>query len=301
VIGRRLELADAAALKPFFDTQPYPLAVYSLLSILAWRRADGYDVSYAVVDGSVVFAAEGAEGRHLALPVGPRAPSLRELRAVAERLGFGEYWYVPGEYLAAFPVDEVRASFEVRERPEWGEYVFLTEDLAELRGRRLAAKRNLIHQFEKAYVEIGRASAGPILAEDVEDCAAFLEAWCEERGCEDADRQPLACERRAAETALREMHELGAEGVSVRADGKIVGFGIGYRVTDGLGALHFEKAFASIKGLYQYLDRECARRMFQGRFERVSKESDMGLPGLAQSKQSYGPLSKTAAFALSLR
>jgi len=301
VTGRPLGLGDAAALEPFFRAQRYPLAVYSLLSIMAWRRADGLEVSYAVHDDLLVLAAEGAGSRHLALPIGARTPSLRELRAVAKRMGFAEYWYVPGDYLAAFPEDEVRAEFEVAERPEWGEYTFLTEDLAELRGRRLAAKRNLIHQFEKVYVGTGRAAVGPILGEDVDDCAAFLEAWCVERGCADADRQPLACERLAAETALREMHELRAEGVAIRVDGRVVGFGIGHRVTDGLAALHFEKAFASIKGLYQYLDRECARRLFQGRFERVTKESDMGLPGLAQSKQSYGPSSKATAFALSLR
>jgi hypothetical protein len=301
VIGRPLALADAAALKPFFDAQRYPLAVYSLLSVMAWRRADEFEVSFVVLDDLLVIAAEGAQTRHLALPIGPRAPSLRELRRLAERLGFGEYWYVPRDYLAAFPDAEVRAEFEVRERKEWGEYVFLAEDLARLKGRKLAAKRNLIHQFESVYVETGRASQGPLRPEDVGECAAFLEAWCEERGCEDGDHQPLACEKRAAGAALREMHELGAEGVAIRIDGVVVGFGIGHRVTDELAALHFEKAFASIKGLYQYLDRECARRLFSGRFELVTKESDMGLPGLARSKQSYDPLSKTAVFALSLR
>ena len=301
MIGRPLELADAAVLKPFFAAQRYPLAVYSLLSVMAWRRADGLEVSYAVVDDLLVLAAEGAAGRSISLPIGPREPSVRELRRLAERFGVDEVWYVPRDYLAARGDDEVRAEFEVRERPEWGEYTFLTEDLAELKGRKLAAKRNLIHQFEKAYVETGRAATGSIRPEDVEECAAFLEAWCEERGCEDAGQQPLACERRAAQTALREMHELGAEGVAIRVDGRVVGFGIGYRVADGLAALHFEKAFASIKGLYQVLDRECARRLFRGRFERVTKEGDLGLPGLEQSKRSYGPLFKTAAFSLSLR
>ena len=97
------------------------------------------------------------------------------------------------------------------------------------------------------------------------------------------------------------MHALGADGVLVRVDGRVVGFGIGYRVTDALGALHFEKAFASIKGLYQYLDRECAQRLFRDRFERVTKESDMGLPGLAHAKQSYGPVEMIPCCSLTLR
>lgn len=301
MIGRPLELADAAALRPFFDAQRYPLAAYSLLSVMAWRRADGFEVSFTVDDGRLVIAAESAEGRHLGLPISGRAPTVADLRVLSERLGVREYWYVPGDLLEALPADELRAAFDVRARPEWGEYVFLTEDLAELGGRKLAAKRNLIHQFERSHVETGRAVTGPIRPEDVTECVAFLEAWCEERGCDGAGKDPLSCERRAAETALGEMHALGVEGVAIRVDGRVVGFGIGCRVMDGLAALHFEKASASVKGLYQYLDRECARRLFQGRYERVTKESDMGLPGLARSKQSYGPLSKTAAFSLSLR
>ena len=259
---RRLELAEAPALAPFFRAQRYPLAVYSLLSVMAWRRADGFEVSYEILDDLLVLTAEGAGGRHLALPIGARTPTVPELRAVSERTGCAEYWYAPAEYLASLPEDELRAAFAVAERPEWGEYTFLAEDLAELKGRRLAAKRNLIHQFEKVYVSEGRAAAGPISRADVDECAEFLEAWCVERGCEDAGLQPLECERRAARTALGEMHELGAEGVAVRVDGRVVGFGIGYRVT---------------------------------------KEGDMGLPGLEQSKRSYGPLFKTAAFSLSLR
>jgi hypothetical protein len=298
---RPLELGDAETLRPFFAAQRYPLAAYSLLSVMAWRRADELEVSWAIAGDSLVIGAEGTPGRYLALPIGARAPSVLELRDLAVRLGFSEYWYVPGDLLAALPAAELDAEFVARERPEWGEYVFRAEALAELKGRRLAAKRNLVRQFEKTHVETGRAAVGPIRPSDVGECTAFLDAWCAERGCAEADRQPLECERRAAEAALAEMHALGAEGVVARVDGRVAGFGIGYRVTAGLAALHFEKAFASIKGLYQYLDRECARRLFQGRYELVSKESDMGLPGLAQAKRSYDPLSKTAVFALSLR
>jgi len=296
-----LEPEHAAAIAPFFAAQRYPLAAYSLLSVFAWRRADGFAVTFEVAGDLLLIAAEREDGRHLALPIGGRVPAPGELRAIAERRGFAEYWYVPGEYLAAFGRDAVAAEFAIRERPEWSEYVFAAEELAELKGRRLAPKRNLIHQFEKRHVETGRAAVGPIRREDVAECVAFLAEWCAERGCTGEGFQPLECERRAAEEALRRMHDLDGEGVLVRVDGRVVGFGIGYPVAPGLAALHFEKAFAAIKGLYQYLDRECARRLFRGRFERVTKESDMGLPGLAQAKRSYGPIATAACCSLSLR
>ena len=38
-------------------------------------------------------------------------------------------------------------------------------------------------------------------------------------------------------------------------------FGIGSRLRADMGNLNFEKAFPHVKGLYQFLDRECARRL----------------------------------------
>jgi len=63
---------------------------------------------------------------------------------------------------------------------------------------------------------------------------------------------------------------------------------------------HFEKAFSGIKGLYQFLDNECAKRLFS-EFQYINKESDMNLPNLAESKQSYNPVLRVRSFALILR
>lgn len=67
-----------------------------------------------------------------------------------------------------------------------------------------------------------------------------------------------------------------------------------------MATLNFEKAFSGIKGLYQYLDNECAKKLFKG-FRYINKESDMNLPNLAEAKQSYHPLFRVKSFSLTLR
>ncbi|RPJ82238.1 MAG: DUF2156 domain-containing protein [Deltaproteobacteria bacterium] len=71
-------------------------------------------------------------------------------------------------------------------------------------------------------------------------------------------------------------------------------------MTDSIGVLHFEKAFAAINGMYQYFDRECARRLFQ-KYAYINKESDMGIPGLAKAKKSYYPVMREKAYKLVLK
>jgi len=66
-----------------------------------------------------------------------------------------------------------------------------------------------------------------------------------------------------------------------------------------LRILNIEKADAHIRGLYQFLDQECARRLFEG-VEYINKESDMGIPELASSKRSYSPVKRIRSYQLNL-
>ncbi len=63
--------------------------------------------------------------------------------------------------------------------------------------------------------------------------------------------------------------------------------------------LCFEKADADIEGIYQFLDNECAKRLFSG-YRFINKESDMGKPGLTKSKQSYHPVEIIKSYCLTL-
>ena len=131
------------------------------------------------------------------------------------------------------------------------------------------------------------------------ECLACLDVWRSERGDKDWNGL-LECERQAITKALKNFHELELQGVMIAIDGKVKGFGIGSRLRDDTWVLHFEKASDQVKGLYQYLDRECAKRLFLG-VTFLNKESDMGDPGLAKAKQSYRPAFRVKSYRLELR
>jgi uncharacterized protein len=299
-----LEIGHYERLAPFFARQPCWLSAYSLGSLIAWRNADGFVVRFTVQDDAVIVLAAHKRDEnqsHLTLPVPSLGWSPGRLARLCQETGYPHIWFVPDTYLATHGVAEVGALFAVVEQPEYEDYVFLTSDLAELKGKRYSKKRNLIAQFEREYVDFERVRVDPIEEKNIADCLVFLEEWCTERGCEDQEEEMLACEKKAFQCALSHFAPLGFAGIAVRIDGKIAGLGACSALCEEVGVLHFEKANANHKGLYQYLDRECARRLFAGRFVYINKESDMNLPGLRQAKTSYFPVQKIKSYLLTLR
>lgn len=293
---------DYPKLKYFFEQQTYRLCEYSLPSIIVWST-DEYK-PYGAVDGdTAVIGAEFVnrkEDRHLLLPVSPsREYSPEELCELAEKLKFDTYWFVPGDYIKKYGRKRVGSCFSIGEQKGFSDYVYLTSDLATLVGNKYSKKRNLIHQFEKNYLTNGNVRIEPIAASMADECIEFLEKWCLENNCDSDEAPDLACEKQAAINALKNIDKLGIRGLLLRLNGKVSAFGIASQLTADMGVLHFEKAFANIKGLYQYFDNLCAKQLLSG-YKYINKESDMNIPGLAKAKKSYRPVMIIKSYTLTL-
>ncbi len=295
--------ADYPALKPFFENQQHRLCVYSLPSLLSWTN-DEYQPFGAVDGDALIIAAEfnrQKEKRHLILPISPhRQYSPEALHALARKLEYRSYWFVTEDYLQQYESGRVEALFTIRQQEEYDDYVYRTSDLAELKGNKYSKKRNLISQFTRDYLEKDRVRMAPITPELAPDCIRFLNEWCEERGCDANQQEDLACELQAALNTIENLDVFSSQGLLLQIDGKVSAFGIGSNLTAAMGVLNFEKAFSRIKGLYQYFDNQCARRLFNG-VVFINKESDMNVPGLAKAKRSYYPVMRVKSYELVLK
>lgn len=298
-----LDISIYGRLIPYFENQAYPLSAYSLSSIIFWQD-ETFQVSYGMDGDAVVFAGEFAnrkDWRHMLLPVSPRKQySPDDLRDLARETGYSQYWCVPEAYLNKFGRKPIGKLFKILEQDGYHEYIYRKEDLVSLKGNKYAGKRNLINQFSNRYIHNGQVTFEPVRPSQLDECAEFLDAWCEERQCDMQSDENLACERRAILFCIENMGDLKAEGLLCRIDGQINAFGIVTGLTANMGVLHFEKAFARVKGLYQYFDRECARQLFN-EFEFINKEGDMEVPGLIKAKKSYHPVRLEKSYQLVLR
>ncbi len=298
-----VEVSDYTILKSFFAEHPYRLSIYSPASIIAWSNPV-HRASYAISAETLFISGEQqdrSDERHLILPLSPKIshpPAL--LHRLARQLGFDRYGHAPGDYLETLDPAELHDYFILKEQKEFEDYVYRTTDLIHLRGNKYAKKRNLIHQFSREYLYRNRVEVQVIRQEQIDECLEFLEIWCERHTCDVDQESDLACEKSALTTTLRNLDVLESTGILIRIDGRVSALGIGSRLNGTTATLNFEKAFSEIKGLYQFLDNECAKRIF-GDYPFINKESDMNLPNLAESKQSYHPVFRVKSYRLELR
>ena len=295
--------SDYPKFKVFFARQRYKLCAYSLSSIIVWSN-HLYN-PYGAIDGETLIICNKWTTRkkdpYLILPISQVKEYVpEELHDLAVTLGIEAYWFVPDDYIKRYKQSRIEHYFEVIEQKEFEDYVYLTEDLSELKGNKYSKKRNLIHQFERDYLRKGRVRIEKITPSVVSECNAFIEEWCKERGSGLGRDKGLAREKQAAINAVENINILEASGILVRIDGVFSAFGISSKLTNNMGALHFEKAFAGIKGLYQFVDNKCAKHLFNG-CTYINKESDMNIRGLARAKKSYHPIMRIKSYRLRVR
>lgn len=296
---QKFELIHYPLIRPFFDDLPWNHSVFAPAVIAAWRSEDGSDVYFAIEKETLFMAAKSEQNpelNYLALPLPTDDYPPAALKFLAERLGFPGYALVPSGYLTKYGREEAARYFRISEQPLLEDYVYRTEDLANLKGTKYAKKRNLIRQFETAYVETGRATVERIGPDIIPECLSFLDGWYDSRKRDEDYDHVDEDDRTAAFTVIGEFFHLELDGLVVRIDSKVVAIGTLAHLNATTGVLNLEMADRGYKGIYQFLDRECARRLFAGRYQYINKESDMGVPGLCQSKRSYHPVRRIKCF-----
>jgi uncharacterized protein len=302
---KQLTLADFPLLKPFFNPLKHPLAIYSLPSLIAWN-SEANPTHYALEDDLLLlrmgeFSLQDPKRGCLLLPLCPSREILpEELADRARRFSLPTFCFIPESYVEHFGRSAVTGLFSLTEQPDYSDYIYDRDSLIALKGNRYVAKRNHISKFRKLYLETGRTAIEPLSAANIPETLLFLDRWCAENNrCDSEENLNLWLESKAARILLEQMEFLEAQGIAVRIDGEIFAFGIATALDSSMRVLNVEKADARIRGLYQFLDQECSRRLFEG-VEYINKESDMGIPELASSKRSYDPVKRIRSYQLNL-
>jgi len=183
-----------------------------------------------------------------------------------------------GKLAGQYIINEDRDNFD---------YVYLTQELAELSGKKYDGKRNWIKRFEKQF----KYELSAINQNDLPGCLELIREWG--RGSADRERQEgednhTGAAVRAMEEALLNFGLFSFSTLAVLIDGRVEGFCLGEKLNPETAVVHIEVASREFPGLYQFLNRECARRAWQ-QFRYINREQDAGLPGLRRAKLSYHP------------
>ena len=162
------------------------------------------------------------------------------------------------------------------------DYVYSTEDLIKLAGRKYHSKRNHVNRFRGSR----SFSYAPLTEEHVKECLALTETWCEWRRCE--EDMNLLDEWEAIRQALANLTVLKLQGGVIIMEGRVEAYALGELLNDRTALVHIEKGNPEIRELYAIINQQFCEKSWQD-VPYVNREQDLGEPGLRKAKESYYP------------
>lgn len=273
-----------------YDRRPL-FSEFSFSTLFMWNQPPGY--RWQLFRDRLLIYSENL--RALLLTPGD-ATGMDDLLALSNALiaqgRSGDMLFVPTQVVNENP--ELQQWFECQVDRANADYIYLTESLAELKGRRLQKKRNLIHQFLNLYPDY---RVSPLSTSHFTECFRLAEKWCRGHTCQ---RMGYEHEFSALKRAFVHFSDLPLEGLLLEAGGQVAGFSIFSPLNDRTYIAHFEKADSHVKGSAQMINRETAK-FLKPRAQYINREQDLGLPGLRKAKLSYCPDMILESFRLTRR
>lgn len=162
------------------------------------------------------------------------------------------------------------------------DYIYLSDDLINLKGKKYQPKRNHISYFLKnndwTYERINK--------DNIPECLEMSKAWLETSLEEYKDE--LEAELKIIEKVFDDYDELGYVGGLLRVSGKVVAYTMGEKMTDEMFCVHIEKAFANIRGAYPMINQQFVKNELSN-YKYINREDDTGAENLRKAKLSYHP------------
>lgn len=172
--------------------------------------------------------------------------------------------------------------FEINENRDRFEYIYNSEDLANLKGKKYHGKRNHISKFKNLY----DWTYDKIVPEKKEIYLKFFEKWFEKNS--EKEGKDSIEEFKAIKKSFENYEKLEFEGGIILVDGEITACTIGEKINGENFVVHFEKAFTEFEGAYTIINQEFSKTL-EERFKFINREEDLGIEGLRKAKLSYKP------------
>ncbi|MDR1681121.1 MAG: phosphatidylglycerol lysyltransferase domain-containing protein [Prevotellaceae bacterium] len=279
---RKITLDDRDAVNRCLALSDFRAAEYSFANAFNWSLAFGIEIAFA--DG-FLLQRSGDNPKYYMYP--PGAGDIKKvIQAIFDDAAEGGYTAVIRAILpeqkalleALFP-----GRFRFTPQRQSFDYIYHSDDLIRLAGRKYQAKRNHAARFKKTFAW----TYEPITGDNLAECVAMNQEWCRVYGCH--DNLSLRAETCAVRRALLYFSEERQLGGLLRVDGRVAAYTVGEQLNSDTLIVHIEKAFSELfPGAYQVINQEFVRR-HAGSLPYVNREDDTGDAGLRKAKLSYHP------------
>lgn len=279
-----IQVEDRDIITSYTLSSNYQNCDYSFTNMCSWQFL--YGTEYTLIDDFLVirFYIKGDRPVYM-LPVGTGdlAGVIKILEEDSLRIGhpfrlLGVTPEAQNDLLAVLP-----DHFDFISQRDYFDYVYLREDLVNLRGKKFQSKRNHINRFKNQY----EYRLVPITNEIIPHCLELERKWFEANRTAD-DVNDLSNEYRSMRFALENYGALDLRGGALIVDCQIIAFSFGSPINHNTFDIHVEKADISYEGVFSVINNEFVSRIPE-QYTYINREEDLGIPGLRKAKLSYNP------------
>jgi len=279
---KELTLEDKELFESFFKGK-YRNSEASFTNLYIWK--DYYDTHYTIHKGFLVIINKSPYGGyHCYYPYGEGdiKSCLSDIYDYTKSIG-EPLRITNASEESSLLIKEIFPDAKVKENIDFNDYVYRTEALATLSGKKLHSKKNHLNRFKKMYERYAYREIRP---EDYEACIALASRLI----LKDKDESDYRYiyEMKSIRSAFENFCKFGLKGGLIEIDKNIAAFTVGEELTKDCALIHIEKADTSYDGIYAAINNEFVINTWMD-FEYVNREEDMGIEGLRKAKMSYKP------------
>lgn len=254
-------------------------SILSFTTLFAWSFDE--KIKYDIVNDCLVLIFSGKNGVSCTYPYGngDETTAAKKAYSYMKKINKPSFLFM-NEEEARKIVEIFPDEFEVYSDEDVADYVYLTEELINLRGNKFQQKRNHLNAFLKNYEHTyERLTTG-----NVDEIKALFNKW--ETGQTNHD---IGESKKATLRILENMDKLGVTGGGIRVDGHLVAFSAGEVLTDDMAHILLEFADNDFRGAFNVINRDFCANEWKN-YKYVNREEDMGVSGVRYAKRAYNPV-----------
>lgn len=282
---KTIELSDKKVIDACLANNVYQSCDFCFANLYSWNCK--FQTVFAVINETLFLQFKESDGQlYYMMPMG-KMPLRKAFEIIIEDANIK---YIPFRMKGVSSVmwkqieQEMPGMFHFIHDRNNDEYIYVTEKLINLSGKKLQSKRNHINRFK---AENPDWAFSPITERaEVDECLRMLIEW--EDLNSDREDKTLRYDYIATKTMLENFDTLQLCGGYIRANGKIVAFSIGESVNEDTFVVHVEKAYSGINGAYAIINQQFAEHCGAD-YKYINREEDMGFENLRKAKLSYYP------------
>ena len=274
---RAPELCDKNLFDKYKKCESNNHSQYNFTNLFMWKHE--YQPVFDIVNDMlcIVITYNGEKMALFPLGSGDPGPALDYMFSVFGKLTIAALDDLKIKYLAEYYginpfCEDIRNNYD---------YVYSTDRLIRLDGRKLHSKRNHLNRFAAKYDFRFEA----VSAENIADCEYVEKKWIQSKYGTFSEYNSSYL---STMCVLKNFDYLGCRGGIIYIDKTPAAFSIGEQMNNDMFVIHIEKASDCYHGIYTAINQLSAERVFNS-CKYVNREEDMGIESLRKAKMSYYP------------